>query len=269
MTDRKNWPLGVSTCWSAPGKALYRALSQEGIRFIEYSGGSTDFLEEVDFVHNAEQILREIHSYDIEVSSAHLPFCPFEKMDPTSKDADVRCAIVAYQGELLRACAHAGIPIAVLHPSGEPYDAFERGERMKYAADTLRQLARIAEENGIKLAIENLPRTCLCNIHEEMTMLFHEIPSLYACFDMNHSLRQSNPDFIRALGKRIITVHASDYDMIDERHLLPFLGKNNWHEIMKALEDVDYDGIFTFEVSNKGVLPTQCLTLSYNKLMEI
>ena len=102
-----------------------------------------------------------------------------------------------------------------------------------------------------------------------MQLLLHEIPSLYACFDMNHSLRQSNVDFIRAIGNRIITVHASDYDMIDERHLLPFLGRNNWHEIMLALEEVNYNGVFTFEVPDRGVLPVQCLTKAYNKLMEI
>lgn len=269
MTNRKDWPLGVSTCWHEPGPELFRALSEEGIRYVEYSGRDMHFFEEKDFVHRAGEIVKDIQTYDIHVSSVHLPFLPYDKLDPTLADAEMQESLVAYQGDLLRASAEAGIPIAVVHPSGEPYGAFERAERMQYAAQALHRLATIAEQCGIKLAIENLPRTCLCNIHEEMTLLMREIPSLYACFDMNHSLRQSNPDFIRALGKRIITVHASDYDMIDERHLLPFLGRNNWHEIMKALEDADYSGIFTYEVCDKGVLPAQCLTLSYNKLMEI
>ena len=57
--------------------------------------------------------------------------------------------------------------------------------------------------------------------------------------------------------------------MIDERHLLPFLGRNDWHGIMQALEEVDYDGFLTFEVSAKGVLTEDCLRLAYDKLMEI
>ena len=140
---------------------------------------------------------------------------------------------------------------------------------MKYSIDTLHRIADIAQSCGIKLAVENLPRTCLGNIHEEIQLILNEIPSLYACFDMNHSLRQPNPDFIRALGSRIITVHASDYDMVDERHLLPFLGRNDWAAIMQALEDVDYSGFFTFELSWKGVLTTQNLRMAYDKLMEL
>lgn len=269
MTDRKHWKLAASTCWQSPCDDLYRALADEKIHYIEYSSGNLAHFEEVDFVHRSVEIVRNIEQYDIHVSSLHLPFSPFETMDLTTADEKIRKNIMDIQANLLRAAAEAGIPIAVIHPSGEPYSAFERGERMKYAADSLACLASVADECGVKLAIENLPRTCLCNIHEEMQLLLNEIPSLYACFDMNHSLRQSNPDFIRAIGNRIITVHASDYDMIDERHLLPFLGRNDWHEIMKALEEVNYEGFFTFEVSSKDVLPVNALWLSYNKLMEI
>jgi sugar phosphate isomerase/epimerase len=57
--------------------------------------------------------------------------------------------------------------------------------------------------------------------------------------------------------------------MIDVRHLLPFLGRNDWHGIMCALEETDYDGYLTFEVSAKGVLNEQNLRLAYDRLMEI
>ena len=270
MSDRKNWLPSVSTCWRPDNfPEMFRALVREDIHHIELSGGRTTFWDELDFVHQNKKVVQDINGYDIEIASMHLPFCPFKEIDPTIGDPEQRQKIIAYQGELLRAGADAGIPIAVLHPSGEHYNAFERGDRMKCAIETLHALADIAVENGIKLAIENLPRTCLGNIHEEMTLMLNEVPSLFACFDTNHSLRQPNPDLVRAMGSRIITIHASDYDMIDERHLLPFLGRNDWHEIMAALEEVGYDGYFTFEVGSKGVLPEKALRMSYDKLMEI
>ena len=210
-----------------------------------------------------------MRKYGVEPSSIHLPFSPFAELDPTVGDEAQRVQIAAYQSELLRAAADVGVPVAVIHPSGEPYRAFERGERMRCAVDTLQRIAQTAQDCGIRLAVENLPRTCLGNIHEEITLLTREIPGLYVCFDTNHSLRQPNPDVIRALGSRIITLHLSDYDMIDERHLLPFLGRNDWHAIMQALEETDYSGYLTFEVSSKGVLTEQCLRLAYDKLMEI
>ena len=269
MTNRKDWLPAVSTCWKTLSPETYRLLAEAGIRHVELSGGNRAFWDEIDFVHRAKEVIAEMHSCGITPSSMHLPFSPFTELDPTTDDSALREKIAAYQGELLRAGADVGIPIAVIHPSGEPYGAFERGERMKCAVETLQKIAQTAHECGIKLAVENLPRTCLGNIHEEITLLTREIPGLYVCFDTNHSLRQPNPDAIRALGSRIITLHLSDYDMIDERHLLPFLGRNDWHEIMRALEESDYSGYLTFEVSSKGVLTEDCLRLSYDKLMEI
>lgn len=269
MTNRKNWFPAVSTCWKDLHPDTYRALSAVGIHHVELSFGDREDWDALDFAHNAKQIVDEMRACEIEVSSIHLPFAPFEEFDPTIADKDIRANIIAYQGELLRAAAGVGIPIAVIHPSGEPYRASERGERMKYAVDTLRQIAETAEACGIRLAVENLPRTCLGNIHEEIKLITMEIPSVCVCFDTNHSLRQPNVDFIRALGGKIATLHVSDYDMIDERHLLPFLGRNDWHAIMLALEETDYDGYLTFEVSAKGVLCEENLRLAYDKLMEI
>ena len=269
MTNRKNWLPAVSTDWKGANPEAYRALAAAGIHHIELSGGNRAFWDELDFVHNAKQIVAEMRDCGVEPSSVHLPFAPFETLDPASTDAEIRTGIIAYQSELLRAAADVGVPIAVIHPSGEPYRAFERGERMKYAVDTLRQLAETADACSIRLAVENLPRTCLGCIHEEIKLITNEIPSLCVCFDTNHSLRQPNPDCIRALAGKIATLHLSDYDMIDERHLLPFLGRNDWHEIMLALEETDYSGYLTFEVSAKGVLCEENLRLAYDKLMEI
>jgi sugar phosphate isomerase/epimerase len=269
MTNRKNWLPSASTCWDTLGAEMYRSLAEEGIHHVELSGGNVRFFEELDFVRTAPQVIAEMRACDVEPSSIHLPFAPFETMDPTSPDDGVRDRIVETQGELLHAAADVGIPIAVIHPSGEPYRAFERGERMRRCIDTLGRIAEIASDCGVRLAVENLPRTCLGNIHEEIRLMVSEIPSLYVCFDTNHSLRQSNVDFVRALGDRIITIHASDYDMIDERHLLPFLGRNDWNGILTAMEETDYSGFFTFEVSCKGVLTARSLRLAYDKLMHL
>lgn len=269
MTNRKNWLPSVSTCWTEFGPELYRELVAENIHHVEFTSGPIDRFEEIDFVHRAKEYVAEMHDFEIIPGSIHLPFSPAERMDPTLEDAAMREDIVRTQGELLRAAADAGFPIAVIHPSGERHGAFQRAERMKNALETLHKISDIANECGIKLCIENLPRACLCNVKEEMQMMLQELPSVYACFDTNHSLRQPNPEFIRALKGKVIALHVSDFDLIDERHLLPFLGRNDWHEIMTALEEIDYEGLFNFEISSNGVLTAHNITLAYNKLMEI
>jgi 3-methyl-2-oxobutanoate hydroxymethyltransferase len=109
---------------------------------------------------------------------------------------------------------------------------------MAWAIDSLKKLQKIIAANGMKLAIENLPRTCLGRDCADMKTLLDAIPDAYACFDSNHSLKDSNIDLVKTMGDRIIATHISDYDFIDERHLFPGEGQNGWQDIAKALEEV-------------------------------
>ena len=269
MTDRKNWPLSVSFCWNEThDRDFYKSLSDAGIHHVEFGFGKKDKFDEINFFNSASSIVSLMNEYDISPLTVHLPFLPKDIIDPSNPDKNARDKAVEIQSALIKKCAEVGIKIAVIHPSCEPYSIFERGERLKFASDTLSRISENADESGVKLAIENLPRTCLTCVHEEHTLLLKQVPKAFACFDTNHSLRQTNVDFIKALGNKIITTHFSDYDMINERHLLPFLGRNDWPGIMKALEETDYNGPITYEVSNNGVLTTDNILLSYKKLME-
>jgi sugar phosphate isomerase/epimerase len=81
-----------------------------------------------------------------------------------------------------------------------------------------------------------------------MRELFED-PRLYACFDTNHLLMDSHTDLIKAVSGRILTLHVSDYDFINERHWLPGEGKIDWPELIAALEKADYSGPWLYEVS--------------------
>ena len=51
------------------------------------------------------------------------------------------------------------------------------------------------------------------------------------------------------VGNRLISLHVSDYDFVDERHQFPLDGDNDWQGIVRALEDTDYTGCFNYEIS--------------------
>ena len=151
---------------------------------------------------------------------------------------------------MLSACADAGIHMAIIHPSGEPYPENERSDRLDAAVETISRICEAAKSGGITLCLENLPRTCLCRTSDEMLFLLERIPDLRVVFDTNHSLREDNIHYIEAVGKKIVTLHVSDYDFIDERHWLPLEGKNDWEAIIETLEKVDYTGRFLYETEH-------------------
>lgn len=248
MTNRYDWPLALSYDASKFSDEVLSAYQRAGIRYMEFSNGNRDYFTESEYVKNAKTIFTKAKAYDVTISSIHLPFVPFVLLDPASTDRAVRDSIVAFQSELIKAAADSGVDIAVIHPSGEPYPEEERSMRLDCAVDTIGRLQKTAQEAGITLALENLPRTCLGRDSSDMLYFLRNIPALSVCFDTNHSLIEPNTAFIHAIGKKIVTLHVSDYDFADEKHWLPMKGKNPWNDIFRALEEVDYNGRFTYEI---------------------
>ena len=69
-------------------------------------------------------------------------------------------------------------------------------------------------------------------------------------FDVNHLLavyQDTHRDFVEALGEKIITVHLSDYDFVDEKHYFCGNGDINWDELIGLLEGIGYCGPFLYE----------------------
>ncbi len=268
MTNRKSWKVALAAGPAAMTPETMASLAEAGITEVELSAGElAAFYGELDYRNRSAAYSRMAAQNGVHISSVHLPFAPFEELDPASYDAAVREFVVKSQGELLKAAADAGVGIAVIHPSGEPYPEEEREERLRTACDTIAKLTDLAESAGITLALENLPRTCLCRSWEEMRYFLERIPALKVCFDTNHCLIQKNTDYIRAVGDRIVTLHVSDYDFINERHWMPGEGKNDWEGILRALEEADYRGRFLYETG--GAAMCRKIAENYRKLMGI
>lgn len=249
MTNRKDWPLALSVGPAAMNGEAFDALASAGIRELELSSGAIDpFYSVLDFPRRANEIAAEAKAHGVTISSIHLPFGPFSKIDPASPDPEVRKYILSVQSELIGAAGGAGIGKAIIHPSGEPYREEERGDRIACAVGMIGKLTDVAKAAGVTLCLENLPRTCLCRTSDEMRVFLDAIPDLRVVFDTNHSLREDNVHYIRAVGDRIVSLHVSDYDFIDEKHWLPLEGKNDWPAIIAALEEVGYGGRFLYEL---------------------
>jgi sugar phosphate isomerase/epimerase len=155
-----------------------------------------------------------------------------------------------YYCDLIARAAKIGVRYCVIHPSREPIEDSERAQRMENAKKSLALLCEYASAVGVVLAVEDLPRTCLGRNSAEILELISAHPNLRVCFDTNHLLAQDPVDFVRAVGEKIVTLHVSDYDGIDERHWLPGEGKIDWMRMLAAFEKIGYDGVFNYELGN-------------------
>ncbi|MBP5230955.1 MAG: sugar phosphate isomerase/epimerase [Clostridia bacterium] len=246
-THAENWSIGLSTCaFGYLEESVFRAYSENGIGVMEISL-SPDLSDAL----NLKETASFSKKYGIRIRSFHLPFYPFEGNNLASLDPEVRKRTVSEQSERIRRISEAGIPFAVVHPSGEPNPRERRAEMLKACFESLSELSGVAAAAGVTLAVENLPRTCIGNNSEEIKFLLEAGPSLCCCFDTNHLLCEDPLSFIRNVGTRIRAMHVSDYDGIDEKHWLPYEGKTDWISLVNAMEEAGYDGPFLYEVPMK------------------
>lgn len=277
MTNRKDWPCAASSCilgyyegHNEEGFARYR---KAGIEYAEISM-QDEKLKEYDFYENPEKIARAAEKNGIKLWSFHVPFSGYFNVANLSPVDGPKSIAEMEKG--IRAALSIGIKTFVIHPSSEPNDDETRQQKIEKSIENMRYLAKICDEAGAKLCVECLPRTCLGNSSFDILTYLNEIPELDLCFDTNHLTMQTNEDFLddlieHGMHGRIRTLHVSDYDFIDERHRLPGDGINDWDAIMTKLEELDYNGVFMYEVSKpkeRELLTLEEIKANYEGLMK-
>ncbi len=180
--------------------------------------------------------------------SYHVPFGA--NWDLSSPDPELHRRAL---GAALRAIdlgASLGAKVLVVHGGAEPVPERRRALHLASARESLNALADRCAILGRRLALEFLPRSCPGNSVSELEYLLSGLDRevVGVCLDLNHAnLGQDLATNILALAGRIITVHVSDNDGVDERHWLPGQGVIDWPGAVEALRRAGYEGPFLYE----------------------
>lgn len=217
-------------------------------------------LERVEIVYSehcnepswADTVRDAIDSSPVIINSVHAPFSA--QVDISRVDEGGQEYAVEQISKAILLAENLGARMVVVHASSEPITDAERLRRLDQSKSGLEILAGLAERSELKLALELLPRSCLGNTVEELKYLIQDISPQSAgiCLDANHPAHAEKlPEITRQLNEKIITLHISDYDGIDEKHWMPFEGIVNWADFANALKDIDYQGAFIYETMPK------------------
>ena len=240
----KTLETGLSSCGKQLDRPTFAAYQAAGIRYMEISPQMEEYAS-----LNYPEMRRLAEEYGVCLWSYHLPFMPFEDLDLAALDRDKRRRTLTYCQELIKKAADIGVDKFVVHASGEPNADKDRPDAVRAAMESLASLAETAAHAGGVMALEDLPRTCIGNTGEEVNLLLTADERLRVCFDTNHLLQESPEDFVRTVGDKIITLHVSDYDFVDEKHWMPGEGQVDWDAVITALEQVGYTGPWMYEIS--------------------
>ncbi len=147
-----------------------------------------------------------------------------------------------------------GITEAVLHCDALADSELSLDEKLERNVEALRPLAEAAEKYGICLCLENLrghtPYTSADILIRIIEMLGS--PAVGICLDTGHlnlSRASSQREFILCAGKYLRALHIADNDGSGDQHLMPFgVGKVNFSEVVTALREINYEGLFNYEI---------------------
>ena len=275
MTNRNDWKLGAATGilrgvdnFTPEGFSQYKKASVECCELSIWP----QHMERFDFIDHPEKLGNIIKDAGVRIHSVHLPYTdgaslssPDEKITKDSLDI-IKVAI--------RAAAKIGAKVVVIHPSAGHYDEWDsREELLCHSIKCVKEVCEYANSFNLKCAVENMVKGGICNKASEILRYLKEIPSLGLCFDLNHSLIDTNEEVFNRLIEenmhgRIYHIHVSDYDFVNERHWLPGRGITDWNMIMSKLEELNYEGAWMYEVGGEGI-DCEIVAENYNELKNL
>ncbi|MCI8442204.1 MAG: sugar phosphate isomerase/epimerase [Provencibacterium sp.] len=241
--------LGLATCFYPDSSVeRWKTAVEGGFQDAEIDVKSSLSAEEI--CKGSQKIYDDLKAAGLAPTSLHLPFN--NDWDISSEDGAVREKALAGLYQLLSWCGEHEIPFAILHPSYEPIADEHRPARLQHAVESIRLLGEEGKKHGVRIAVEDLPRTCLGNCADELLILTDNGKNAGVCFDVNHLLKESHKEFIEKLAPYIITTHLSDYDRVDERHWFPGDGCIDWKEFYSLMQAAGYTGRYLFELGEKA-----------------
>ena len=228
----------------AEGLDLCNEVEYDAIELMFSAGGALDYEMSDDEIRAAR---KKCDDAGIEISSSLA--WGRERGSLLSADPTVR---ESGRTTLLRSIhiAHVlGIEAILLNPGGLGVEG-SYVQAWDGMLGVMREVAPIAEENGVVVGIENVWNMFLLS-PREMAEFVDAVGSDYvaAYLDTANMMLFGYPEhWIRDLGSRIKRVHFKDFKRAD-RTFPPLMdGDTDWPTIMRLLREIDYDSYLIHEI---------------------
>ena len=245
MSNRHNWKIGISIHFDEHFSENIDAVRAAGFDAIDFDLCIywTKRDKEIQLYKHLEAGLEKVKESGLYFNAVHVSFGP--NLDISKLDECERIEVVERVKEIFGSCDPYKPYTYVIHGSYGTITPENRPAKIEQLRRSLRELRTHTDTH---IAIENLPRHALGNTADEIISIVDAIGEIDVCVDTNHFLQEKTEDAIRKIGIRIRTTHISDHDYIDEKHWMPGEGKIDWQAVISALEDADYEGVWTYEL---------------------
>lgn len=244
-------------------------------KYFERNGmfGDIDNVTDEQIKEHFTMLKAEADKVGFEIGQTHSAFTGH----PRNYDFDVD-EIVKRQIASIKATHYLGSKYCVVHPiikPGRRYDLLNK-EAFDESVDFYKRLLPTLLEYDVYCCIENMwvcdpvyGHICstILSHAKEMVDMCEVLGERYKiCLDVGHGpLTQDDPcEMVRICGDKLVCLHTHDNDGICDLHTFPFSSHGkpygtgwkpmriDWADFMKALDDVNYRGNLSFEMTPPG-----------------
>jgi hexulose-6-phosphate isomerase len=191
-----------------------------------------------------EEVLKALEETGLKAASV---CCNTHWAKPLSHpDAEVRREAIEGVVQALKDAKRYGASSVLLVPGVVNKDV-TYDDCFARSVSEIRKIIPTAEELGVKLAIENVWNNFITKVDQAMTFLDAiDSPMVGWHFDIGNVVKYSPPEtWIPVLGKRILKLHVKEWGKLKPGNgfgVRFYEGDNHWPAIMKALDEVGYQG---------------------------
>jgi len=147
--------------------------------------------------------------------------------------------------------------------SVEPSGPAEQDRIAALNVEAFRRLGDLAGEKELRIGLDNLMRRGASMPYELLDLLAAiDHPVIGITLDTSRAnVVGLDPATIHEFGLHLLATHISDNDGSGDHHRTPGNGSIDQLEVMKALREVGYDGLFNLEIPGErhAVLPLRAL----------
>ncbi len=181
--------------------------------------------------------------------SVHAPFNRVHKLWEAGEEGERYTDMLI---DCIRDCARFDVKIMVCHV----IIGMDRHFPSALGISRFSRLVEAGEKHGVTVAFENTE-----GLEYLQAVIDHlgDSPACGFCWDTGHEQCYNYGENMMArFGHKLVATHLNDnfgmadrnvMTWLDDSHVLPFDGINNWGSIIDRLDAVGYDGIYTMELT--------------------
>ena len=250
-----------------PDEERYHRMKEDGFDAADFGMSNTEVapytLDDDAFAAYFARERALAEEAGIIISQVHGPW----RWPPQDQTEEDRAERMEKMKRSIRGTAMLGCKNWVVHPI-MPYGINEAGtEDAQKTWDLnvtfMRELLACAKENGIIICLENMPMVKFSlGSPADIMRLVREIDddSFRVCLDTGHvNVFEGLTlyDAVHEIGDKLQVLHVHDNSGRGDEHKLPYFGTADWEGFGRALREIGYAGVFSYETNPSWSMPPE------------